>query len=77
MKTIKFTDFRKKASGFITEVEKGETLVLLRHRKPVAEIVPIKNGSDKTPSWKQPVTPLEIDGYDLSSAILEERDSEE
>ena len=28
MKTIAFTDFRKRASGFITEVEHGETIVL-------------------------------------------------
>ena len=40
MKTITFTDFRKNASSFITEVEKGETFVLIRHGKPVAEIAP-------------------------------------
>ena len=40
MKTISFTDFRKEASGFIAEVEHGETLTLLRRGKPVAEIVP-------------------------------------
>ena len=40
MKTITFTDFRKKASGFITEVEHGATLILLRRGKPVAEIIP-------------------------------------
>ena len=39
MKTITFTDFRKRASGFITEVEHGETLILLRRGKPVAEII--------------------------------------
>lgn len=33
MKTINFTDFRKKASGFITEVEQGEQLMLLRRGK--------------------------------------------
>ncbi len=31
LETITFTDFRKKTSGFTTEVEHGETLVLLRH----------------------------------------------
>ena len=76
MKMITFTDFRKKASSFITEVEYGETIVLLRRGKPIAEIIPFSDRSQKTPSWKRPVTRLQIQGSDLSSAILEERESE-
>ena len=76
MKTITFTDFRKKASGFITEVEHGETLVLLRRGKPIAEVIPFSGGFQRTPSWKQPGIRLQIQGSDLSSAILEEREAE-
>ena len=75
MKTITFTDFRKKASGFITEVEHGETLVLLRRGKPVAEIVPFSDRTHSIPAWKQPTIRLRAKGSDLSSAILEERDT--
>ncbi len=76
MKTITFTDFRKKASGFITEVEHGETLVILRRGKPIAEVIPFSDRLQRTPSWKQPGIHLQIQGSDLSSAILEERESE-
>jgi prevent-host-death family protein len=75
MKTITFTDFRKKASGFITEVEHGETLVLLRRGKPVAEIVPFSDRAHSRPAWKQPAIRLRTRGSDLSSAILEERET--
>ena len=75
MKTITFTDFRKKASGFITEVEHGETLVLLRRGKPVAEIVPFSDSVQRLPAWKQPGIRLRTRGSDLSSAILEERET--
>lgn len=74
MKTITFTDFRKRASEFITEVQHGETLVLLRHGKPVAEIVPSFDEDRRRPSWKKPGVRLQIPGSDLSSAILEERE---
>jgi antitoxin (DNA-binding transcriptional repressor) of toxin-antitoxin stability system len=74
MKTVTFTDFRKNASGFITE--HGETLVLLRRGKPIAEVVPFSDRSERTPSWKRPGIHLQIQGSDLSSAILEERESE-
>jgi prevent-host-death family protein len=75
MKTIPFTDFRKNASGFINEVEHGETLILVRRGKPVAEIVPFTGGSQNMPSWKQPGVRLQIQGSDLSSAILEDREA--
>ena len=75
MKTIAFTDFRKRASDFITEVEHGETLVLLRRGKPVAEIVPFSDRPRRTPAWKQPGLRLRIRGSDLSSAISEERET--
>lgn len=75
MKTIAFTDFRRRASDFITEVEHGETLVLLRRGKPVAEVVPFSDRPRGTPAWKQPGIRLRIRGSDLSSAILEERET--
>ncbi len=74
MKSITFTDFRKKASDYITEVEHRERLIILRNGKPVAEIVPYSEETPRTPSWKKPGTRLEIKGSDLSSAILEERE---
>lgn len=76
MKTVSFTDFRKKASRFITEVEHGETIVLLRCGRPVAEVIPFSDKNQKTPSWKKPGICLQIPGSDLASAIIEERESE-
>ncbi len=75
MKTITFTDFRKKASGFITEVEHGEAFVIVRHGKPVAEIIPFSDKPTKMPAWKQKGIQLQLQGSDLSSAILKDRES--
>ena len=74
MKTVPFTDFRNNASGFISEVECGETIILIRRGKPVAEIVPFSEKSGRAPAWKEPGVRLQIPGDDLSSAILEERE---
>ena len=75
MKTVTFTDFRKKASVFVSEVEHGETIVLLRHGKPVAEVIPYSDEVQKVPSLKKPVVRLQIKGSDLSSVILQEREN--
>lgn len=74
MKTVTFTDFRKKASDFMTEVEHGQTLVVLRRGKPVAEIIPFTDTLRKEASWKQPRIRLQLKGADLSSAIVDERE---
>jgi len=72
MKTITFTEFRKHASGLLSDVEKGESFLVLRHGKPIAEISPPSAGRT-TPSWKRPGLRLTTKGASLSSAILEER----
>jgi prevent-host-death family protein len=75
MKTVNLTDFRSHASGMLTEVENGETLVILRHGRPIAEVLPLAD-SDKQPSWKRPALRLATRGAGLSAAILEERERE-
>jgi antitoxin (DNA-binding transcriptional repressor) of toxin-antitoxin stability system len=75
MITITFTEFRKNASSFISEVENGEVIQLIRHGKPVAEISPIKNTEASLPSWKKTGLRLAIKGSGLSKAILQERET--
>ena len=74
MTTVTFTEFRKHASGLISDVENGETLVILRHGKPVAEVSPVAPVRTGVPSWKRRALRLEIPGVSLSQAILEERE---
>ncbi len=75
MKTINFTEFRKNASSLLDEVEKGETVRILRHGRPVAEVLPVTGETPETPSWKRPGLKLVTRGIALSRAILEERNS--
>lgn len=77
MKTVSFTEFRRRASGMISEVEHGETLVVIRHGKPVAEVSPFTGESVKAPSWQRPVPRLATKGLTLSDAILAEREGSE
>ena len=76
MKTVTFTEFRKQASGLMTEVENGETVLVLRHGRPVAQITPPDLDADRSPSWKRRSLRLAVKGGALSSAILDERSDE-
>ena len=72
MKSLSFTEFRKRASEILTLVEKGETVRVVRHGKAVAKITPVET-EEKTLSWKRPGLRLVRAGASLSKAILEER----
>lgn len=73
MTTVTLTDFRSHASGMLTRVERGETFVVMRHGRPIAEIVPFEKKDSTIPSWKRQALRLSAKGAGLSSAILEER----
>lgn len=76
MKTVSLTEFRSHASGLFTLVENGETILVLRHGRPIAEVSPVENLKDSQPSWEKPALRLSAKGSGLSSAILEERTRE-
>ncbi|MBI2891390.1 MAG: type II toxin-antitoxin system Phd/YefM family antitoxin [Nitrospirae bacterium] len=74
MKTVTFTEFRNHASEFLDLVERGETVRVVRHGKPVAKIVPAGR-TDRAPSWKLPGLRLIAPGTAIARAVLEERRS--
>jgi len=76
MKIVTATDFRSHASGMLSQVEQGETLLVLRHGRPVATVSPVAGQGTERPSWKKPALRLSTKGAGLSSAILKEREHE-
>ncbi len=79
MHVVALSEFRAHASAMIDLVEKGETVRILRHGKPVAEIIACKSDApSKVPHWKLPIEPLNIvrrDGKTGAQLIIEERES--
>ena len=77
MHTVPLSEFRAHAAAMIDRVEQGETIRILRHGKPVAELVPLKaESTPQVPSWKRPIEPLHIvrpDGKTGAQLIIEER----
>jgi len=75
MISVTFTEFRKDASALFSAVEEGETIQVVRHGKPIAEILPFNSDINKPLSWKKNRVKKSIKGEDLSSMILSERES--
>lgn len=76
MKIVTFTEFRRHASTLLTEVEQGQTVIIVRHSKPIAELIPFSGQTDRPPAWKRPGIKLALAGSELSAAILAERETD-
>ena len=79
MHTLSLSEFRAHASEMLDLVERGESVRILRHGKPVAELVPIRaDATAELPRWKRPIkNPLRIqraDGKTGAQLIIEERE---
>lgn len=76
--SVPLSEFRANAAAMIDLVEKGETVRILRHGKPVAELVPVQlAAAQKVPRWKVPIEPLNIirpGGKTGAQLIIEERE---
>ena len=80
MHTLPLSEFRANASAMLDRVEQGETVRIMRHGKPVADLVPVRPDATepaRVPSWKRPIEPLRIvrpDGKTGAQLIIEERE---
>ena len=76
MQTVALSEFRANASAIVDLVEAGETVRILRHGKPVADLVParVADLQPRLPNWKRPFEPVQlVAGVSLSQAVLDER----
>jgi prevent-host-death family protein len=70
MMTVTFTRLRNNAKKYFDAVERGETVEIFRHGKPIALLSPLRPGARER--WKMG-NPLKRKGVSPSKAILAER----
>lgn len=70
MRMVTFSSLRNNAKKYFDAVERGETVEVYRHGKPVALLMPIRGRSLER--WKSS-GPLLLSGVSLSAAILADR----
>jgi len=70
MITVTFTELRNNARKYFDAVERGESIEVCRHGKPVAMVTPVsKHSIDR---WGH-AEPARVEGIALSKAIIAER----
>lgn len=76
MITLPLSEFRAKVSSSLDLVQQGQTVRILRHGKPVADLVPVRaSAGENLPNWKQPFAPVQLPpGVSLAQAVHDEPD---
>jgi len=76
MISLPLSEFRANVSSSLDLVQQGQTVRILRHGKPVADLVPVRESErDQLPSWKQPFAPVQLPpGVSLAQAVRDESD---
>ena len=73
MKITTFTEFRNNAREFFDAVEKGESVEIYRHGKPVAILSPAVR-EDPKDYWKKAKPLAQFEGISLSDLVIKGRD---
>lgn len=78
MHVLALSEFRANASAMLDLVERGEVVRIMRHGKPVADLVPVKaDDALPLPHWKLPFKPvryLKPPSKTGAQLIIEERE---
>jgi prevent-host-death family protein len=73
MRTVTFSQLRNQAKKYFDAVERGETVEIYRHGKPIAILSPVQKHF--LGRWKT-AHPLDLPKASLSAAILADRDDD-
>lgn len=71
---INVKEARKNFSALLNNVEQGEEVVILRHGKKVARMVPVQKSVKKLPALKEFRSTIKVNGKPLSKDVLDGRD---
>ncbi len=73
MTTISIDDFIQDYMLIIEKIQKGDSFLLMKNNKPLAELVPLANQNKK---WKRLVKPIQLSNeISMTDFIRQERDS--
>ena len=76
MKKVKVNEVREHLAKYLSEAEKGEEIIITKHSRPIARLVPLKSTSTEFPDLSKHRNSINIKGRSLSDTIIDQRQEE-
>lgn len=76
MLVLPLSEFRAHTASTLDLVEQGQSVRIMRHGRPVADLVPVREApAQRLPNWKQAFVPVRLPpGTSLSRAVRDDGD---
>lgn len=72
MQYVQFSELRARCKLIFDRVESGERVLVTRHGRPIAEIIPYEE-TLLPRGWKRKVKKIKIKGEPISNTVIKER----
>ena len=73
MKKVQVNKIREHLAKYLAEAEQGEEIVITRHSKPVARLLPVDYGKPVFPDLEEFRKKIKVSGKPMSEEIVELR----
>lgn len=75
MVKISMREFAHNMAEYVRRAQKGERIVLMKHKEPVVELTP-HQASAPTPGWRRKIKKVKVRGKTFASTVEEMRRQE-
>ena len=75
MQNVTIRELMHNFSAYLTLVKKGERIIILERKTPIADIIP-HNNAIAFPGWKRPIKRLKLKKKSFAQSLTENRNEE-
>lgn len=76
MKKVQVNEVREKLAKYLAEAEQGEEIIITRHSKPIARLVPMEKKGNRFEDMEEFRRQFKVKGKPLSQIVIEMRNEE-
>lgn len=76
MKKVQVNEVREKLARYLSEAEQGEEIIITKHSKPIARLLPVESKKSEFPDLSEFREKINIKGKPMSKEVADMRKEE-
>jgi prevent-host-death family protein len=76
MKKVQVNEVREHLAKYLSDAEKGEEIIITKHSRPIARLVPLESSASEFPDLSNHRESITLKNQPLSETVIELRNSE-
>lgn len=76
MKKVQVNEVREHLAKYLSDAEKGEEIIITKHNRPVARLVPVKSDTSGFPDLSEHRKKLDVKRKPVSETVIDSRKEE-